>query len=334
MTAPHRFCDDRIASRRRTAATLRCSNAGLKSLMEKRRAAVQRFRKPQTQALMTRSSPGTPTGAALIDGEAAGVKLVVRKSDGKRILDHFHDATVTGENEVRALYPASSHPLSMQGTTAGMAAPIRQRLRICANAVNPDPSPKWSMRTASRGRYHGTMVDRSEFGLKRARQNFDDGNERGMHLSFNLDEPNSMAWRAGWFGPEPFDNPRRDVAESVSQKWEEAAVAASVLDRVTSPPGANFGATQKNKNAYHRKPLIVGGCFAAFRPPVLKPDMFHARPRRASGGFHGGANFGDRRKARFRPSGHRNWFLFLFLLQSGWHPVTMPVSVVVCTHNA
>ena len=58
--------------------------------------------------------------------------------------------------------------------------------------------------------YHGTMADRSEFGPKRPRQNFDDGNGRGMHFSSNLDEPNSMAWRAGGLGLEPLDDLCRD----------------------------------------------------------------------------------------------------------------------------
>ena len=184
--------------------------AGLKSLMENAvplYSEPNRNPKPNDQIIAWH----TYGARALIDGEAAYVKLVVReKADGKRILDHFHDATVTGENEVRAPYPASSHPLSMQGTTAGMA-PDKDRLRIWYNAVNPDSISKVVDENGEpRVVYHGTMADRSEFGPKRARQNFDDGNERGMHLSFNLDEPNSMAWRAGGLGLEPLDNLRRD----------------------------------------------------------------------------------------------------------------------------
>lgn len=63
--------------------------------------------------------------------------------------------------------------------------------------------------------YHGTMADCSEFGPKRPWQNFDDGNGRdgngrGIHFSSNLDEPNSMAWRAGGLGLEPLDDLCRD----------------------------------------------------------------------------------------------------------------------------
>ncbi|MBL8449715.1 MAG: hypothetical protein JNM32_07310 [Dechloromonas sp.] len=115
--------------------------AGLKTLMER---AVPLYSEPNRNPKPNDQIVAWHTyGArALIDGEPVYVKLVVReKADGKRVLDHFHDASVTSENEVRAPYPASSHPLSMQGTAAGMA-PDKDRLRAWYNAVNPDSVSK------------------------------------------------------------------------------------------------------------------------------------------------------------------------------------------------
>lgn len=52
------------------------------------------------------------------------VKRVVREDVfGKRIIDAFHDATVTPEKEVRAAVLRSSTPLSMQEETAWSDAP-------------------------------------------------------------------------------------------------------------------------------------------------------------------------------------------------------------------
>ena len=167
--------------------------AGLKSLMENAvplYSEPNRNPKPNDQIIAWH----TYGARALIDGEAAYVKLVVReKADGKRILDHFHDATVTGENEVRAPYPASSHPLSMQGTTAGMA-PDKDRLRIWYNAVNPDSISKVVDENGEpRVVYHGTNRDFNIFKTKAGPRSQMVGDWDGVHFTNDLDQAQSIA---------------------------------------------------------------------------------------------------------------------------------------------
>ncbi len=98
--------------------------AGLKPMMERAIPIYSDLHTPSGRPNESTRAWHTYAARAVLDGRSVYVNRVVREDVfGKRIIDAFHDATVTPEKEVRAAVLRSSTPLSMQEETAWSDAP-------------------------------------------------------------------------------------------------------------------------------------------------------------------------------------------------------------------
>ncbi len=109
---------DKLANHSADTRTLRIV-AGLKELVENAIPIYGEAHKPKPSDIGKRTNVvawHTYAVKSQLDGESVYVKLVVRESAaGKFFIEHFHDATVTPENEMQEDSSSNALPVSNRG---------------------------------------------------------------------------------------------------------------------------------------------------------------------------------------------------------------------------